>query len=70
MDLQFVSQAAQREFNRLPLDIREDFAKALYDIQIGRKPAMKFKHLQSVGKGAIDNQWFTSIPDYLCRQIQ
>lgn len=54
MDIQFVSPAAQREFNDLPLSARENFAKALHDVQNGRKPGMSFKHLKTVGKGAVE----------------
>ena len=57
MKLQFVSHAAEREFNKLnlPKDVAEDFAKALDDILTGRAPALPTESLQhTVGKGAIE----------------
>ncbi len=44
------SKAAQRELNKLPKSAKEDFAKALFDVQQGRTPSMEFKPLNNLGK--------------------
>ena len=44
------SNAAQRDFKKLPKSAQEDFAKALLDVQQGRTPSMEFKPLNNLGK--------------------
>ncbi len=50
MKLQPVSEAALRDFRKLPKPEQEDFAKALNDVLEGRKPSMPFKQLNGLGK--------------------
>lgn len=49
--LKFVSDAASKEFNQLPFEAKETYAKALQDVMDGRTPAMPFKSLTNLGKG-------------------
>jgi phage-related protein len=54
LKIAYVSDAAERAFQKLPRDVQEDFVKALDDLQKERTPSMPFKYLKAVGKGAIE----------------
>jgi len=45
-----VTNAAKREFRKLPKGAQEDFAKALQDVMEDRRPGMEFKPLNNLGK--------------------
>jgi phage-related protein len=51
----FVSEAAEREYKKLPATIQDEFGKDLRRIQYGCEPELAIKHLtESVGNGAVE----------------
>ncbi len=50
----FVSDAAEREYKKLPEDIQDEFGKDLRRIQYGQDPELEIEHLNSVGAGVIE----------------
>lgn len=51
----FINTAAKKEFNKLPKDIREQFATSINAVVQGEDPLTDFEHIgKSVGKGAIE----------------
>lgn len=62
---EFVSAAAERDFNDLPLNIRERFVLDLKAISVGSKPFSKFESLTSIGSGVIELKKNGS-PAYRC----
>lgn len=65
----FVSEAAEREYKKLPEDIQDDFGKDLRRIQYGQEPELSIKHLtESVGNGAVE-LIINGSPAYRCVYI-
>ncbi len=51
----FVNEAAKREFNKLPLEVKQQFSVDLHAVCQNESPFSKFKDISSsVGKGAIE----------------
>lgn len=62
----FVSDAAEREYKKLPEDVQDEFGKDLRRIQFGEDPILPIEHLSSsVGIGAIELK-INGSPAYRC----
>lgn len=62
----FVSDAAEREYKKLPEDVQDEFGKDLRRIQFGEGPILPIEHLSSsVGIGAIELK-INGSPAYRC----
>ena len=50
----FVSDAAEREYKKLPKDVQQEFGVSLRAIQENKKPFLPITPLKSVGAGVIE----------------
>ena len=50
----FVSDAAEREYKKLPEEVQDDFGKDLRRIQFGQDPVLAIKHLNGIGAGVTE----------------
>ncbi len=50
----FVSDAAEREYKKLPEGIQDEFGKDLRRIQFGQNPELAIEHLNNVGAGVVE----------------
>ena len=61
----FVSDAAEREYKKLPEDIQDTFGKDLRRLQFGESPKEQLQPLGSVGSGVVELK-INGSPAYRC----
>ena len=64
----FCSDAAEREYKKLPEEVQDEFGKALRCVQHHEKPFLPVVHLDSVGSGVIELK-INGSPAYRCVYI-
>lgn len=50
----FVNDAAEREYQALPKDVKQEFGISLRAVQDNKKPFLPIKTLKSIGSGVIE----------------
>jgi len=64
----FASEAAIREYRKLPESVQDEFGKSLRCIQFGEDPFLTIEHLDGVGNGVIELK-INGSPAYRCVYI-